>query len=88
MRMLVAALLLLQAVDFNDEGRQALEAHKYDAAAEAFSKAVAKDPTDYFAHFHLALAQSMLKKDAEAVQEYRKVLELKIGRASCRERVY
>ncbi len=73
------ALLLLQGADFNEEGRKALEAQKYEEAAQDFSKAIAADPTDYTAHFHLALAQSMLQKDADAIAEYKKVLELKPG---------
>ncbi len=67
---------LLQAPDFNEEGRKALEAQKYEEAAQDFGKAVAADPKDYTAHFHLALAESMLHKDADAIAEYRKVLEL------------
>ena len=70
-------LFLLQSPDFNEEGRKALEAQKYEEAAQSFSKAIAADATDYTAHFHLALAESMLKKDAEATAEYKKVLELK-----------
>jgi tetratricopeptide (TPR) repeat protein len=75
----VLLLFLLQAPDFNEEGRKALEAQKYEEAAQQFSRAVAADPKDYTAHFHLALAQSMLKKDAEAIDGYRKVLELEPG---------
>jgi tetratricopeptide (TPR) repeat protein len=70
-------LFLLQNPDYNEEGRKALEAQKYEEAAQDFTKAVAADAADYTAHFHLALAQSMLKKDAEAITEYKKVLELK-----------
>jgi tetratricopeptide (TPR) repeat protein len=70
-------LFLLQSPDFNEEGRKALEARKYDEAAQDFGKAIAADPTDYTAHFHLALAQSMLQKDVEAIAEYKKVIELK-----------
>jgi len=70
-------LFLLQSPDYNDEGRKALEAQKYEEAAADFTKAIAADATDYTAHFHLALAESMLKKDAEAIAEYKKVLELK-----------
>jgi tetratricopeptide (TPR) repeat protein len=69
-------LLLFQTTDFNEEGRKALEARKYEEAAQSFAKAIAADPKDYTAHFHLALADSMLHKDAEAITEYRKVLEL------------
>src|SRR5205085_11706475 len=69
-------LFLLQSPDFNEEGRKALEAQKYEEAAQDFTKAIAADAKDYTAHFHLALAQSMLKKDAEAIAEYKYVLEL------------
>ncbi|HEV2447442.1 MAG TPA: tetratricopeptide repeat protein [Candidatus Sulfopaludibacter sp.] len=74
---LVAALLLFQGPDFSADGLKALEAGKYDAAAQAFQKAIEADPKDYFAHFNLALAYSLLHKDAESVAEYRKTLELK-----------
>jgi tetratricopeptide (TPR) repeat protein len=73
----VVALLLLQAADFNEQGRKALEAQKYEEAAGYFAKAIEADARDFTAHFHLALADSLLKKDAEAIAEYRKVLELK-----------
>jgi len=72
-------LFLLQATDFSAEGMKALEAQKYEQAADLFGKAAAADPKDYAAHFHLALSYSMLKRNAEAVTEYRKVLELKPG---------
>jgi Tfp pilus assembly protein PilF len=74
-----AAFLLFQAPDFSAEGTKALEEGKYDAAVQAFTKAIDADPKDYFAHFNLAFAYSALHKDAEAVAEYRKTLELKPG---------
>lgn len=73
------ALLLAQATDFQSEGLKALDAQKYGQAAEFFSKAVAADPKDYAAHFHLALAFSLLNKDDEAIAGYRKTLELSPG---------
>jgi tetratricopeptide (TPR) repeat protein len=73
---IVAALLFVQAPDFNSEGMKALEAGKYDAAEQAFQKAVAADPKDYTAHFNLALAYGFQHKDAEGIAEYRKTLEL------------
>lgn len=73
----VAALLFLQAPDYSSDGLKALEAAKYDEAAQAFQKAVAADPKDYFAHFNLALAYGFLHKDADAIAEYRKTLEIK-----------
>jgi Tfp pilus assembly protein PilF len=79
--MLVAAacLLLLQTPDFTADGMKALEGGKYEAAAEAFTKAIAADAKDYFAHFNLAIAYSMLHRDAEGLAEYRKTLEIKPG---------
>jgi Tfp pilus assembly protein PilF len=77
--MLVAAacLLLLQATDYGTEGMKALESGKYEAAADAFTKAIAADPGDYFAHFNLGMAYSMLHRDADGLAEYRKTLEIK-----------
>jgi tetratricopeptide (TPR) repeat protein len=74
-----AFLLFLQAPDYTAEGTQALDAGKYDRAAELFGKAVAADPKDYAAHFHLALSYTMLQRDADGLAEYKKVLELKPG---------
>ena len=76
---LVAVLFFLQAIDPSAEGMKALEAQKYEQAAELFGKAVAADPKDYTAHFNLALSYSMLKRDADGVAEYKKVLDLKPG---------
>ena len=76
---LVLLLFFLQASDPSAEGMKALDAQKYEQAAELFGKAVAADPKDYAAHFHLALSFSMLKRDPEAVTEYKKALELKPG---------
>jgi tetratricopeptide (TPR) repeat protein len=73
----VAAFLLFQAADFNAEGMKALEGRQYQAAVEAFTKAVAADPKDYFAHFNLAQAYGLLHRNLEGIAEYRKVLELK-----------
>ncbi len=75
----VALLLFLQTTDYNAEGRKALEAQQYEAAARSFTQAIQADPKDYTAHFHLALAYSLLKKDAEGIAEYQKVLALKPG---------
>ncbi len=71
--------LLLLAADFNEEGRKALEAGNYPQAVESFTRAVEADAKDYTAYFHLALALSLLDRDAEAIPHYRKVLELKPG---------
>jgi len=70
---------LFQSTDFSAEGMKALEAQNYEAAAQAFTKAIEADPKDYAAHFHLGLSFSFLSRDPEAIAEYKKVLELKPG---------
>src|SRR5437016_8419238 len=72
-------LLFLFATDFAAEGMKALEEHKYQEAAGLFAKAVAADPSDYAANFHLALSYSLLGKPAEAIPIYKTVLNLKPG---------
>src|SRR5450631_3450376 len=83
MRFLLLALLVSfasgQTANFLDEGIKALDAQKYDAAVELFTKAIAADSRDYAAHFELGLAYSLQNKDAEAMAEYTRVLELKPG---------
>jgi Flp pilus assembly protein TadD len=75
----VAALFLLVQVDYTTEGMKALDEGKYEAAVQAFRKVLETDPKDYFAHFNLAMAYTLLERDADAVGEYRKTLELKPG---------
>src|SRR5580765_1911269 len=75
----VAALFLLLQADYTTEGMKALDEGKYEAAAQAFRKAIPADSKDYFAHFNLAMAYTLLERDPEAVAEYRKTLELKPG---------
>ena len=76
---LLAAVIVLAAFPptFYTEGLPALDAKQYQAAADAFNKAIASDPNDFTAHFNLALADSLLNKDTEAIAEYRKALEIK-----------
>jgi tetratricopeptide (TPR) repeat protein len=76
---IVLVALLAQSVDFQAEGIKALDAQKYDVALDLFTKAVAADPKDYSAHFHLGLAYSLLGKDSDAIPQYKTVLELKPG---------
>jgi tetratricopeptide (TPR) repeat protein len=71
--------LLAQSPDYSAEGLKALDAGKNDAAIELFQKAISADPSDYSAHFNLALAYSLSGKDAAAIPEYKKVLELHPG---------
>lgn len=75
---LVAAFLLLQT-DFTAEGLKALDESRYEAAAQAFAKAIQAEPEDYSGHFYLGLAYSFLGKDAEGIAAYRKALSLKPG---------
>src|SRR5215469_12673924 len=74
---LLLVALVAQSADFQADGIKALDAKQYEVAVGLFQKAVADGPKDYSAHFHLALAYSMLKKDPEAIAEYRTTLELK-----------
>jgi tetratricopeptide (TPR) repeat protein len=81
---LLAALLAFSTAawpafqtDFTADGLKALDEQRYEAAAQAFTKAIEADPKDHGAHFYLGLAYSFLGKDAEGVAEYRKALELK-----------
>ncbi|HYW42837.1 MAG TPA: tetratricopeptide repeat protein [Bryobacteraceae bacterium] len=73
------ALFFFQTADFNAGGMKALEEGRYEAAVQAFVKAIEADPKDYTAHFNLALAYGFLHKDAEGIAEYRKTLDLKPG---------
>src|ERR1700730_9258887 len=70
---------LAQTTDFQAEGLKALDARKFEDAAALFSKAIAADPKDYGAHFNLGLAYSMLGRNADAIPEYKTVLELQPG---------
>ncbi len=76
---MLALLLFWPATDYEAEGLKALDAKQYEQAAQLFSQAVQTDPKDYAAHFHLALTYSLLGKDAEAIPEYQKTLDLKPG---------
>src|ERR1022692_2590046 len=74
-----AAFFLFLQADFTTEGMRALDDGKYEVAVQAFRKAIEADSKDYFAHFNLAMAYTLLRRDPEAVTEYRKTLELKPG---------
>jgi tetratricopeptide (TPR) repeat protein len=77
---MLASLAAAQSTpDYGAQGIKALEEQKYDAAVAAFTKAVEADPKDYYAHFHLGLAYSMVNRDAEGIAAYRKALEIKPG---------
>ncbi len=76
---LLAVLLFVPPQDFLAEGLKALDANQPAAAEPLLRQAVQSDPSDFSAHFNLALALSLQQKDAEAIQELRRTLELKPG---------
>ncbi len=65
--------------DLQKTGIQALDHGDFAQAQQAFTKLVADDPKDYTALFNLALAESGLKRDGDAVGHYKQVLALKPG---------
>ena len=73
---LLFLFLALQS-NYYEQGLKALDEKRYQDAVENFINAIAAEPKDYALHFNLALAYSLLGKDAEAVPEYKKVLEMK-----------
>ena len=76
----IAAMLLVQAAEDDlERGRKALEENHVAEAVPFLEKAAATAPDDYAAHFHLALAYSLLKRDDAALAEYQKALKLKPG---------
>src|ERR1700685_2175751 len=82
---LCIALVLLVAfqtgfqINQAEQGLKALDEKRYQAAVDSFTQALAADPKDYSLHFNLALAYSLMGKNAEAIPEYKKTLELKPG---------
>src|ERR1035441_1471777 len=67
----VAAFLLFLQADYTTDGTKALDQGKYDDAVQAFRKAIEADAKDYFAHFNLAMAYTMLQRDPQALIEAR-----------------
>ncbi|MGI8742912.1 MAG: tetratricopeptide repeat protein [Bryobacteraceae bacterium] len=76
---LTATLIFLAAFqsNFYEQGMKALEAKRYQEAVDNLNNAIAAEPKDYALHFNLALAYSLLGKDAEGITEYKKTLEIK-----------
>jgi len=70
-------LLLAFQSNYNEQGQKALDQNQYQAAVDNFLKALEAEPEDYTVRFNLALAYSLLGKDAEAIVQYKKVLDLK-----------
>ncbi len=60
-------------------GKLAFQANQYQAAADAFAKAVEAAPDSARAHTNLGTALSALQRDEEAIQEFHKALELQPG---------
>ncbi len=73
------ALVLFLALQSNyyELGLKALDEKRYQAAVDNFINAIAAEPKDYSLHFNLALAYSLMGKDADAIPEYKKALEIK-----------
>jgi tetratricopeptide (TPR) repeat protein len=76
---LIAIFLFAPQQDFLAEGVKALDANQPAAAEPLLRQAVQADAKDFSAHFNLALALSLQRKDDEAVQEFRRTLELRPG---------
>src|SRR5580658_6796782 len=72
-------LLLAFQINQAEQGLKALDEKRYQAAVDSFTQALGADPKDYSLHFNLALAYSLMGKDAEAIPEYKKTLDLKPG---------
>src|SRR5277367_1550723 len=62
------ALVLFLALQSNyyELGVKALDEKRYQDAVDNFINAIAAEPKDYSLHFNLALAYSLMSKDAEA----------------------
>ncbi len=76
---LPVALILFLAfqANFSEQGMKALDEKRYQDAVQSFTSAIAADPKDYSLYFNLALAYSLMGKDADAIPQYQKALELK-----------
>src|SRR5271170_5685558 len=63
--------------NLSEQGLKALDEKRYPDAVASLKQAIAADPKDFSLHFNLALAYSLMGKNAEAIPEYKKTLELK-----------
>jgi tetratricopeptide (TPR) repeat protein len=75
----VLVLFLALQSNYYEVGLKALDEKRYQDAVDNFINAIAAEPKDYSLHFNLALAYSLMGKDAEAIPEYKKALEIKPG---------
>jgi tetratricopeptide (TPR) repeat protein len=69
--------ILAFQTSLSEQGLKALDEKRYPDAVASLTQAIAADPKDYSLHFNLALAYSLMGKNAEAIPEYKKTLELK-----------
>ncbi len=82
MALLVLAAFFLgvsPAADLQATGLQALDHGDFAQAQQIFAQLVAADPKDYSALFNLAISESALKRDGDAIGHYKQVLALKPG---------
>lgn len=77
--MTVLLALWLAQADPIATGTKAMDAGRFEEAEREFQKAVAAAPQDFGALFNLALAQTFVNKDEEAMAGFKKVLEIKPG---------
>ena len=75
----LALLFCLLAQDYLSDAQKALAANQPAVAEPLLRKAIEQDAADYGAHFNLALALSLQRKDAEAIAELNRTLALKPG---------
>jgi tetratricopeptide (TPR) repeat protein len=74
---LLALFLFAPPEDFLAQGLKALDANDPVTAEALLRQAATAQPNDFSIHFNLALALSMQQKDADAIAEFRRTLELK-----------
>jgi len=74
---LLAFFLFAPPEDSLAQGLKALDANDPVSAEPLLRQAATAEPNDFSIHFNLALALSMQQKDADAIAEFRRTLELK-----------
>lgn len=74
---IVLTLFLAFQTNLSEQGMKALDEKRYPDAVSSLTQAIAADPKDYSLHFNLALAYSLMGKNADAIPEYKRTLELK-----------
>ena len=74
---LLAFFFFAPTEDSLAQGLKALDANDPITAEPLLRQAATAQPNDFSVHFNLALALSMQQKDADAIAEFRRTLELK-----------